>query len=310
MSESKKIVWALDPFAKDQELWSKTSDLLNFLSESSGQKIQPVYVLSPDGFNWTGDFSEPWVDKFKPMAIKAMQQVIKSIELKNCLEPEVAVHPELSLKGDVKKLIDYSRRHAAQLVVLNTHSRTGLDRFFLGSFAETAILESNLPLLIVNSQTEVTKSVKKVLFATDLSDESKKAFERILPQLQTWKASLRIFHKLPDPIEPVIQTGVHIAGGGWVSVQQYLNKESEERMKSCEKLKEKATKLGIETSICIDESPGFVVDAIEKEAENSDSDIIALGAHSGPVSTLLIGSIGRQLVRVANRPVWIKHLEE
>ncbi|HEY0245969.1 MAG TPA: universal stress protein [Mucilaginibacter sp.] len=46
-------------------------------------------------------------------------------------------------------IIQCSKEFNADLIVVGTHSRTGLDRFFMGSVAEHVVRHSEIPVLVV-----------------------------------------------------------------------------------------------------------------------------------------------------------------
>ncbi|WP_107860764.1 universal stress protein [Neisseria weaveri] len=50
-----------------------------------------------------------------------------------------------------QELVDYADDQGAELLVLGTHGRTGLMHLLMGSFAETVMRQSHLPLLIIRS---------------------------------------------------------------------------------------------------------------------------------------------------------------
>lgn len=307
-TQKKKVIWALDPFSGDEGIYKKTAPLVRFIGEKQGWAVEPTYVLSPDGFNWTGDFSAPWVDKFKPVIEESMTNILQKTSMET-LPPRILVHSRLSLRGDVKKLMDYAKKHSGQLVVLNTHARSGLSRMVLGSFAETAALYAKLPLLMINPQATVPSAIKRILYPTDLTSDSKKTFKKIIKLASQWGASIVLMHKLPDPIEPVLQTGVHMAGGGWVSVNQYLDREQKSRHEECEKLAAAARKAGVDCQVEIEDRPGFVADTILGVAKEKSCDLIAVASNAGPVSAILIGSVARQLMRQSEIPIWVQHFD-
>ena len=51
-----------------------------------------------------------------------------------------------------KSLVDYATEQKADLLVLGTHGRTGLMHLLMGSFAETVMRETRLPLLIIRRE--------------------------------------------------------------------------------------------------------------------------------------------------------------
>lgn len=53
-----------------------------------------------------------------------------------------------------QELVDYADSNGADLLVLGTHGRTGLMHLLMGSFAETVMRQSHLPLLVIRSKAE------------------------------------------------------------------------------------------------------------------------------------------------------------
>lgn len=53
-----------------------------------------------------------------------------------------------------QELVDYADEQGANLLVLGTHGRTGLMHLLMGSFAETVMRQSHLPLLVIRSEDE------------------------------------------------------------------------------------------------------------------------------------------------------------
>ena len=51
-----------------------------------------------------------------------------------------------------QELVDYADQQGADLLVLGTHGRSGLMHLLMGSFAETVMRQSHLPLLIIRSR--------------------------------------------------------------------------------------------------------------------------------------------------------------
>lgn len=68
---------------------------------------------------------------------------------------DVQTHLLLANKGTremAQELVNYADEQGADLLVLGTHGRTGLLHLLMGSFAETMMRQSHLPLLIIRSQ--------------------------------------------------------------------------------------------------------------------------------------------------------------
>ena len=75
------------------------------------------------------------------------EKVAKEAGVKN-----VHRHLAISTKGArdmAQQLVDFAESKNADLLVLGTHGRTGLMHLLMGSFAETVMRQSTLPLLIL-----------------------------------------------------------------------------------------------------------------------------------------------------------------
>lgn len=69
----------------------------------------------------------------------------------------ITTHLLLSVKGAkdmAQELVDYASSQGADLLVLGTHGRTGLMHLLMGSFAETVMRQTTLPLLVIRSQAD------------------------------------------------------------------------------------------------------------------------------------------------------------
>ena len=82
----------------------------------------------------------------------------EAVEITNGAEPGISgvnTHLLLANKGAremAQELVDYASQQGADLLVLGTHGRTGLMHLLMGSFAETVMRQSHLPLLIIRSE--------------------------------------------------------------------------------------------------------------------------------------------------------------
>ena len=66
--------------------------------------------------------------------------------------PNVQTHLLVATKGAkemAQELVEYADSHGADLIVIGTHGRTGIMHMLMGSFAETVMRQSHLPLLVL-----------------------------------------------------------------------------------------------------------------------------------------------------------------
>lgn len=70
---------------------------------------------------------------------------------------DVKTHLLVAAKGAkemAQELVDFADDSGADLIVIGTHGRTGLMHLLMGSFAETVMRQSYLPLLVIRSNRE------------------------------------------------------------------------------------------------------------------------------------------------------------
>ncbi len=98
-------------------------------------------------------------DSYEEAAIANGNEVLSAaLEITNGAEAGIAgvsTHLLLANKGAremAQELVDYADQQGADLLVLGTHGRTGLMHLLMGSFAETVMRQSHLPLLIIRSE--------------------------------------------------------------------------------------------------------------------------------------------------------------
>lgn len=98
-------------------------------------------------------------DSYEEAAVANGNAVLaEALEITNGAEPgitSVNTHLLLANKGAremAQELVDYADKQGADLLVLGTHGRTGLMHLLMGSFAETVMRETRLPLLIIRRE--------------------------------------------------------------------------------------------------------------------------------------------------------------
>ena len=98
-------------------------------------------------------------DSYEEAAVANGNAVLaEALEITNGAEPGITgvnTHVLLANKGAremAQELVDYADKQGADLLVLGTHGRTGLMHLLMGSFAETVMRQSHLPLLIIRSE--------------------------------------------------------------------------------------------------------------------------------------------------------------
>ena len=95
-------------------------------------------------------------ESYEEAAIAGGNEVLAEagIAAKEAGVSDVQTHLLVATKGSkemAQELVDYADTQGADLIVIGTHGRTGLMHLLMGSFAETVMRQSHLPLLVIRS---------------------------------------------------------------------------------------------------------------------------------------------------------------
>lgn len=132
------------------------------IADNSGSKITLVNIANPTEYMALApEFLQE--DSYEATALANAEKVLlKAEELAKSLgAKEINRHITVSVKGArdmAQQLVDYADQNAADLLVLGTHGRTGLMHLLMGSFAETVMRQTTLPLLIIRGTDDDVES--------------------------------------------------------------------------------------------------------------------------------------------------------
>lgn len=120
---------------------------------------------------------------------------------------------ELVAQGSIEAVVPaWTIEHGIDLIVTGTHGRKGVNRFFLGSTAETIFRAANCPVLTVGPNVKLSPQsdfkFKKILFATSLTKEAEPALDYALSFAHERDAKLTVLHVVPNDIEVDPDPGV------------------------------------------------------------------------------------------------------
>jgi len=285
----------LDPFGDDFD--SRTKKLLRavecFLT-GNNSVLEAVYIMTPNGIGLPALQFGEHASLYEKQAREMIEAVMKSLSKAVTVHVTILSEPVNSVRTGVEILNHYAKSIGADLIALNTHARRGMDRFFLGSFAETLLLNASLPVFIDSPLTHRTSDFENILFPTDFNDESTHALEQVLDFAKSVKGTVTLFHQL-DPIGPILPLTGFIAHQAWE-----LRKI--ERQTEMLGIKERAEKEGHSLKIEIGHKPNSVASAIVETAGKLNVSVIVLSTK--PTSPLrALGSVPRQVIRKAPCPV-------
>lgn len=101
--------------------------------------------------------------------------------------------PLISMGNPAQAIVEQAEDF--NMIVMNTHGRTGFSRFFLGSVSEKVLRMAHIPVLIVNKEREL-KGFDRIMVTTDFSERSKQAFPIAKELAMKAGSSLELLHIL------------------------------------------------------------------------------------------------------------------
>ncbi len=302
------IIWAFDPFHGNKSDHTRTALYVENLARSLNAKIEPVFILSPNIFYFPMDYLVPPAkEDFIDTAEREMETILSQFQSKYFLAGKVLYEEAFTLRGTVNSFIKYARDRKATLIFSPTQARRGFPRFWLGSFTETLLMYSPVPVITVNPQVKGPLRFHTVIYPTDLSDASKATLISFLPLAKSFNAKIHLLHALQG-----FGTVSALASEGLSNVAfSYYNKEIKRIRAKREKQLQSWIKLckryGVGTTAEILASEKQVLDMVLKSAKKNHANLIAMATTSGPVENVMTGGITRQVVRYSEVPVWVMH---
>ncbi len=167
----------------------------------------------------------------------------------------------------------------ADLVVMGSKGSSGLTEFFIGSNTEKVVRNSEVPVLVVKNK-PINWDVKKVVFATDFSEEAIPSFSKSIALLDAMKVDVQMLYvnvpgegfKATDEMEWAVETFLEQAEGNL------------DRVKNVHFIADKSAEKGI-----------------LKYAKKVDADIVAVTTHGRTgLARFFEGSVSEDLVNHAD----------
>jgi nucleotide-binding universal stress UspA family protein len=189
---------------------------------------------------------------------------------------------------------------AADLIVMGTHGRTGMNRWFAGSVAERVLRTAPCPVMVVPPHDAVpasTVSFKQIVAAVDFSDSSLAAVQWAVSLAEETDAHLWLLHAIEVP--PELRVSTVVTEEEIDELNASARADALSRLRSL--VPEGASSFcSIETAT----TAGEAAHAILKFAAEHDTDLIVMGAQGQrAIDRFIFGSKTRDVIGGATCPV-------
>ncbi|MFO8098102.1 MAG: universal stress protein, partial [Salinibacter sp.] len=198
-------------------------------------------------------------------------------------------------------VLEYAETEAVDLIVLGTHGRRGMDRFVLGSVAETVLRRAPCPVLTIREGTSRTESetlIRTVLAPIDFSEASRHALAIADGLASAFEAELHLLFVGEERTVPTFSdTG--LPGLGVVKMDPDIVDNADEALRH---LYERRGGEAPDVSYHVEE--GHVASTISSFAADASVDVIVMATRARKgMDRFLVGSTTERVVRSAPCPV-------
>lgn len=292
-----RVLWAIDLLAADKKVRASAESLLKVFSKLTSLEIHPSYIVRFS--EQAQPLSQGQERKILIANVReAMKKWLSGVKLK-LEEPIAVLQKGVYLRSDVDALVSEAKKAKVDFILVNTHARKGFSRFWMGSFAETLMYQSTIPVLFLNPSSKPISGIKTILFPTNLSPGSQKAMRKVGEMANRLRAELVLYYNVE-----YFAANTGLALSEMMVLTENIEKNVEERKKTLEKWANQMKKdYGIKVKTIVDDSDVRVSSGIIKASQRLPACMIAMASQTGPVLSVLVGSTTRRVVREAGVPV-------
>ena len=215
----------------------------------------------------------------------------------------VESHEAVGLAGP--ELCDEAGRLGADLIVMATHGRGGIRRFWLGSVADYVVRHLATPVLVVHPGREgeavEDRPIRSILVALDLSADSEAILGPVVALAQVTQAHVTLLHAVPSYEKMDAPALPFPMPKNPAQLGRYQLEAQRSLDGIAARLRERG--LSVAARLATGTSPATtLLEALEEDRY----DLIALTTHgAGGVRRLLVGSVADKVIRRAAKPVLV-----
>lgn len=304
-----KVAWAVDPYENQRDLQNKVSQILMCLEEHKDIEIYPVYILTQPLWAYTPAENESFTREREHAAVDNLRWLIESLENHRIQKPVILKQTGGSVSSSVDLICEFLEEEGFDMVVVSSHGRSGFKRLIMGSFAETLLLRSSIPVLVIGAKNESIQDIRHILYPSELIDSSEEIFKAVVEFCRDMDARLTIFHAAtrPDFLGYDYNLGyvMEDTSGGTMTLHQMFEEELAKKKAKADTWIHWAEYRGVNADYMIESSSHSIDESICEVAVNRNIGMIVMESRTGALEAAVIGSVTRKVVRAARCPVLV-----
>jgi len=273
------------------------------IARAAGAMVQVALVHHPVPALATA-MEVPEIEAQLDQEARAREQVYLSGILERMRKTANVPVTSTLLDGAVAEALQsYLESSGTDLVVMTTHGRGPMSRFWLGSVADHLMRALHLPILLVRPTVESAPPpvIKRILLALDGSPFSEQAITATTMLGRPFQAEYALMMVVEPPLPIADPSGLMI-------VPTSANTEKELQAAAAKYLDGVANRLrkeGLTATTHPTDGPTAAA-AIIAKADALKADLIALASHgAGGFERLVVGSVADKVIRGSTHPTFV-----
>jgi nucleotide-binding universal stress UspA family protein len=258
------------------------------LAENYDATIHLLHVITPiaaSAYEYAIDATE-FIRSMEESSMEEMNGLVAKLKLAGIrAEPELRIG---DVYDEIKKTIEIEK---PDLLVMGTHGRRGVERWFMGSTTEKLLRHSPVPLVTISAAGEKSFNgprFRRILVTTDFSEGTADALAYAFSVAQENESRVTLLHVLHD-------VSADLSGKYRDSLVNGVRKQLEDLVPA-----EARNWCEIVTSV----ETGTPYRIILRELEDEKIDLLVMNIHGkGMLDRALLGSTAERVVRAAPCPV-------
>jgi nucleotide-binding universal stress UspA family protein len=292
MATIKRILYATDLSSTSEPAWAEARRFGRlFDAEILLLSVLPPPVVLPVEGYFPPDLYEELARSARQDAEKGLDRLLNSVAGSG-----LKVRLRLEEGSPASRILEVASEEAADLLVVGTHSRTGVQRAILGSVADRMVRQATCPVLTVRPREggAPVGAIRRICYATDFSPTARAAWPWVVAIASAASAEVDLVHMtlqaVPDrhmPADAIGRMTQLLEEQGRMEVERFLERSSLPRER-----------------VHVHLSPGVPGEQIVHRAQDHAADLIVMGTHgwSGVVRWML-GSVAHYVIQSAPCPV-------
>lgn len=305
MSETLKIVWPIDATQRLESADRSIHRFLEILGHKANFEIQPVCVLSADFFTTSHYFEPVDLEGLKTNMIRHTNEYLRDFTGFKMRDVVLLENHIASQSAEVQIFNEYIKEEMPDFVMMSSHGRKGLQRYFIGSFTESFLMHSPVPVVVIGPENVPSHSLDRALLPVELNDSSKRFVTNFLQQNHLpFLQSITLFHKITMVDLEDISWASSLYGVGDFETSELARRALDSTTYYFEDLManlKAARKLNYEIAQGVDS----VAEVIIQQSKNKNYDLIIIKSEAGPIASRVLGSVTRTVVRNSQVPVLV-----